>query len=348
MNKALQKGIVVILPIIFTAQACNFLFGDLYGNQGSGPRGTFVSTDSGDTWAESNQINKSTNMGSAIIAKLALEPGNSSNVLAAAVNAGVYASDNKGKTWGLLLPNFAAYDVAFNPTKTQEIFAAGARGDLATILKSSDHGTTWVQTYSYPAGKTAVTALVFDPVSRETIYAAISTGTLLKSTNSGKTWIAVKEFEERLSDIAISSDAAKTIYVLVRAKGLSKSTDSGRTWIAVNVASPGPSQYNRLVIDPTNASSLYIGTNQGLFRSRDSGFVWTKLSLPVNTNADDVTAVAVNPEDNRQIFAGILSTFYRSSDSGTSWHTVSLSTRRTILNILIDRLELNRIYAGLK
>jgi len=100
--------------------------------------------------------------------------------------------------------------------------------------------------------------------------------------------------------------------------------------------------------NPASEQTLYLATNEGLYRSTDSGQNWSKLPLPASPEVTNVTAVDVNPSRKSQIFAGIKSTVYRSDDNGANWRTIQLPTNRTISSIVIDPFEPNRIYTGLR
>lgn len=342
----MKKLVLLLLPLMFLAQACNFLFGDLTGDQGSGSRGIFLSTDGGQTWGEANKISKDKNMSGAQVARIVFDRGNARSLLAVTYNSGVYATNTGGDQWFQLLPSFAGYDAFVNPNKTQEVFAAGARNNLAVILKTSDAGGTWTQIYSEPKGQAAVTALVYDPRTPAVFYAGLSTGTILKSIDAGNSWNTLIDFQDRIVKMTVAPDG-KTILMLGRSQGLRKSQDAGKSWSQIN-PSNFSGQYNDFLLVSDTSAVMYLATDKGLYKSQDGGSAWVKLSLPATPSVNDVSAVAVNQQNHRQIFATISSTVYRSDDFGATWRTEALSTRRVISQIAIDPNEPNRIYVGLK
>ncbi len=342
----MKKVIIIILPLIFTAQACDFLFGDITGQQGSGARGVFVSTDSGQTWQESSQISKDKNLGNAQISRIVIEKSNNQNLLIASLNSGVFASDTQGTKWFQLLPDVAAYDIFINPHNSEELFVAGARNKTATIMKSPDRAGSWVSIYSEPAAQAAVVSLITDPRNSAVLYAGLSTGTVLRSIDFGNTWNLVTDFKDRIVVLTLTGDG-QTFYMLGRGEGLKRSIDSGKNWTNIELPEK-PTFYNGLTIDPNNSAILFLATDKGLFRSRDGGGSWTKLLLPVTPELNNISTVMVNPKDSGQIFASIRSTVYRSDDNGSTWRTSKLPTQRTISQIVVDPMEPNRIYVGLQ
>lgn len=322
------------------------MFGDLYGEQGSGSRGIFLSTDSGQTWQEASELSRDRALSGAQVTRLAIEEAKPNNLLAATLNLGVFASDLSGQKWFNLLPGVVAYDAFINPQNSEEIFVAGSRNRTATILKSSDRGTSWVQIYNEPSPKAAVTSLIFDPKTPTFFYAGLSSGTILRSVDRGSTWNALIDFKDRIVRLATTPDGT-TIYALLRTQGLRRSTDGGKSWVELKLPD-SQNQYNALVTLPGNATTLFVGTDHGFFASQNSGVTWTKLLLPVTPEVNNVSAIAINPQNNKQIFAAIRSTVYRSDDGGATWSVQALPTRRIISDLAIDPKEPNRVYAGLK
>lgn len=342
----MKKAVFVVLPILFMAQACNFLFGDLTGSQGSGSRGVFLSTDGGQSWQEANTLAKNQSLQGVQVQKLVFSQSDSKNVLAITLNAGVFATNDGAKSWFSILPNVAGYDAFIDPHDAKTIFVSGIRGSLAVILKSPDAGKTWVQIYSEPAGKAAVTAMAFDPRNPVVFFAGISTGTVIKTLDGGNTWDAVSQVSDRISELAFAPDG-NTLYLMGRNQGMRRSVDGGRTWTALPLAKSG-GPYNDFALDPQNPSTLYLATDKGLFRSSDAGATWLQMLLPATPQVNTVSTVAINPQNARQIFTAVQSTTYRSDDFGNTWKPVMLPTNRVISNIAIDPNELNRVYVGLR
>ena len=343
----MKKAIIVILPIMFTAQACNFLFGDIYGEQASGTRGVMVSVDSGGTWADANKINPNKSLSGAQVMRLHIEEGTSENILAATLNAGLYGSDDKAETWTQLLPGYSAYDVHINPINHDEIYTSGSKGGLPAVMKSADRGGTWTRIYSAPTKGIAVEVIKFDPKNSAVIYAGLSSGTMLRSIDGGQTWKGVADLPDRIWRIALGNDAGGTIYALLREQGFRKSQDGGKTWVEVKLPDDAK-RFNDLYNDDSSPSLVMVATDKGLYRSSDSGNNWAKIGLPLNPEGSNVAALTVNPDKKSQIFAAIKYTIYRSDDAGQTWKTVSLPTGRTVGAIVVDPEEPNRVYAGLR
>jgi len=129
----MKKAILIVLPIVFIAQACNLF--SLSG-EGSGSRGVFMSTDGADTWEERDTVSDKDSLKNGQISGIFIEQNNPKNLLAATLNKGLYASDSKAGAWVPLLPGFAAYDAFINPFNSEEVFAAGSKNKLAVVKKN--------------------------------------------------------------------------------------------------------------------------------------------------------------------------------------------------------------------
>lgn len=348
MNFKSKRLILILLPVLFTAQACNFLFGDLTGESGSGVQGVFRSADSGSTWGAVNTVIQNKSLGKAQVSQLFIEKNDPANLLVATLNQGLYGTDSNGDTWIPLLQDVAVYDAFISSTNSKVIFAAGNQNRVAIILKSSDRGKTWVPVYSESGTPTAVTVVRSPGDAGQIIYAGLASGIVLRSDDEGATWDTLANFDDRVVDLRVPAQNGETIYVLTRVQGLYVSADGGKTWTLSDIDKKVEA-YFAAAVDPKNARVVYGATDRGLYRSDNGGETWTTLLLPSKPNEQiNVKAVSVNPQDSREIFAAIRWTVYRSADAGDTWKTVALPTRRNIVDIEINPAEPNKVYAGTK
>jgi photosystem II stability/assembly factor-like uncharacterized protein len=77
---------------------------------------------------------------------------------------------------------------------------------------------------------------------------------------------------------------------------------------------------NKRSVQAINAAkngTLYVGTDYGLYRSRDEGRTWTKLEQGMfNQN---IHAVAIDPADNEILYAATSGGIFKSDDGGDHW-----------------------------
>jgi photosystem II stability/assembly factor-like uncharacterized protein len=70
-------------------------------------------------------------------------------------------------------------------------------------------------------------------------------------------------------------------------------------------------------INATKSGTLFIGTDYGLYRSRDAGKTWAQLEQGLfNQN---IHALAIDPKDNNILYAGTSGGIFKTEDGGDHW-----------------------------
>lgn len=205
--------------------------------------------------------------GADYIGGIAIQPGNSSVILAAVEQASgnnhqdvaVYRTEDGGTTWGGVLPN---------PEP------------------------------SYNDG----TAVLFDPSDGNIAYAALFYDGVYKSLDTGKTWVRLNGTGNNVFPtanvgriaLAIAPSNPSTLYASVQntsqAGGVSlfKTTDGGTNWVKlVNTPDYCAQQcwYDQAIaVAPNNPNEVFVGGAYGSFvyRSMDGGSHWTDVTQGAN------------------------------------------------------------------
>ena len=121
-----------------------------------------------------------------------------------------------------------------------------------------------------------------------------------------------------------------------RTAAILRSSDRGTTWsrtelpIRLGGNSDGRGTGERLVVDPNKGSILFLGTSQdGLYKSSDSGVTWAKVSAFAPTATTFVAfdaATGTSGSATQSVYVGVATTsgssLYRSTDGGGSWAAV--------------------------
>ncbi|UCH92757.1 MAG: hypothetical protein JSV88_21010, partial [Candidatus Aminicenantes bacterium] len=213
--------------------------------------------------------------------------------------------------------------------------AAIRKRDISDELPAS---WTAVGPFTVPAnginGIGRIDAIAFDPGDSDIIWAGSPSGGLWKSTDGGSSWSSNTDHLPNLgvSDIAIDPTNPDIIYISTGDRdhfatysyGILKSTDGGATWDTTGL-SFSVDQYrkvNRILIDPTNTTTLLAATSIGIYRSTDSGANWTLASGNIHFKS-----MEFKPGDPDVVYAGSYgygsAKIYRSSDNGQTWTQIS-------------------------
>jgi hypothetical protein len=236
---------------------------------------------------------------------LAVDPTDGRRTLAGTASGAIYLSPDGGTTWRQVRKSSgrAVLALAFDPGRPGTLLA-GTRG--AGIWRSVDAGLNW-QTQQ---GSEARTVRAFAFLSGAAL-AAGDQGVL--GSRDGGPWSTAGLPQVRISALAVlpASNAAANGTVVAGGDAtqgteplpLFSSTDGGQTWVAVPVTGPagvvgGSGMVAALASGPAQGQSvrtLFMGTNTGLFMTRDLGASWQQLTGGGALPATDVTSLAVAP-----------------------------------------------------
>ena len=214
--------------------------------------GMFKSTDGGNTFTAIN--NGFMGNGRAII----LDPVTPTTLYAISFGSIVFKSVDAGANWTAAFINNANIinALAIDPNTPATLYAATNRG----LFKSTNSGVSWTALnfgLNFTAGANGV---AIDKMNGA-VYAATIAG-LLKSVDGGSTWTNLSgTLNLVVSKIVLDPTNSSIIYVTA-VNGVSKSIDGGATWTISNTGFPN-TQILSLVINPTQASTLFIGTASG-------------------------------------------------------------------------------------
>ena len=129
----------------------------------------------------------------------------------------------------------------------------------------------------------------------------------------------------------------RTIFVGCDIGGVYRSDDGGESWKIIN---DGLNNYFvfEIVVDPSNSSTIFLGTAGGVFKSIDSGENWEfkgGMEIPPmgpGYFAPPIASIAVDPNNPETVFAGVGDTrfhtygqgaIFKSVDGGENWLLVS-------------------------
>lgn len=233
--------------------------------------------------------------------------------------------------WGQIRVRTLALDPAAGGLLLIGLAGQGARdpANSAGLYVSMDRGQTWQAPSRVFAGQ-QVQAIVVRTLARGA-YACVATNTGLYCTDlaydlvpraRGEEWHRLdwRGSDARITTMALSYANSDVLFVGTDSLGLYVTRDAGATWSVAPLGNAGL-RVNDLVSSAANADWVYAATNQGVFKSSDSGESWELLPGPPGDGS--VLALAGDPRSVGVLYAGLdHGGVYLTTDGGTEWRAL--------------------------
>jgi photosystem II stability/assembly factor-like uncharacterized protein/PKD repeat protein len=177
-----------------------------------------------------------------------------------------------------------------------------------------------------------VEAMDKDPNDTMIYYLGSRMGGFWKTVNGGISWYCTTQDLPGMGvmDIEVDPDNPNEIWTIARngtgySLGLLRSLDAGETWDTTSLSFTTWNYVimRDLVISSINPDTMYVASNDGLYRSFDGGNTWT---LPY---AGNVNRIKLKPDEHGTIY--ILdrdhdkNAIRKSIDAGVTWSDVTIS-----------------------
>lgn len=263
-----------------------------------------------------------------------VDPTNPRRIYMAKRSKGLYFSEDGGDTWVALplpIPGLPPYRLrAFVSPHTGVLFGALTSGSYDSscewgcgLFRYDEANQTWQRLVSGDllTDDVGITAVGFDPLDSQIMYASRQDGVVLKSTDGGQVWFS-------LGQTPLGYIARLFVNPLTREPWVCGAADghngglyryNGSDWVQIYA-----SDVSDVVFDP-NATDVahqkvWIASGDGVMVSEDGGEHWVSLS----PGMDGVTAIALPPEDPQKIYAGGYGEgVAKTVDGGATWEWVN-------------------------
>ncbi|MDP1653892.1 MAG: YCF48-related protein [Rhodocyclaceae bacterium] len=178
----------------------------------------------------------------------------------------IFVSDNEGGIWRQVP---TATDATLTSVAFADVQLGLAVGHDATILRSTDGGSSWQEVFRDPRQLRPLLRVMF--ADRQRAIAVGAYGAFFESMDGGVTWAERQITEGDRHFNALTRLADGTLLLAGEAGALLRSGDGGTQW--EKLASPYSGSYFGL-LPLTQGSVLAFGMRGNIFRSEDRGTSW--------------------------------------------------------------------------
>ncbi len=165
------------------------------------------------------------------------------------------------------------------------------------------------------SGPTGTNITVWAIGEEETILAGGYQNQILKSVDNGNSWESLGFVNNRILSIAVNEKGE--IFAGSQGWGVFYSEDGGKNWETRNVGLHSNAWGNAFAFN--SSGNIFLGTENGVYRSEDSGLTWQYLGR----NNISVSTITINANDH--IFVHYQSGFLKSEDNGNTWTIMDMN-----------------------
>ncbi|MFA6296160.1 MAG: YCF48-related protein [Patescibacteria group bacterium] len=339
-TKKISILIFLLASVMLTGSACNK------------PKDLFIykTVDSGKNWEQKAVSENKKSLATFSVLCIAIDKNNPNNIVIGTLGNGIMKSQNAGDTWQQTsLKQGTINAVAINPKDSNVIYAGGSIGTLGKMYKSTDAGANFNEIYSETHAKIDVMSILVDHFNPKIIYAGLTNGGFLKSSDSGNSWLATNWFSGPVATMEMSPKDSRKIYVAIKGRFAYVTKDGGKTWKDLKdslVDFRGANLITAIQFDPRDDRIIYLGSHYGVTKSIDDGKKWIDTGLLLDPGKFTNVAMAVSPKSPEIIYVGVDTTIHKSVDGGKNWNVKKI-TNNVITSLVIDPKNTQNVYTGI-
>ena len=303
----------------------------------AGDDGIFSTKDGGNTW---NLIKKTNSE----LEGIALS-NNSPLGIAVGYKQGALITINSGQTWDYISASSAS-DTSIDYTgcmMSKDGKIMFLYGDACQLSKSEDNGKNWVnlispKNFSYFDLFPTIFSIYYDNLNN--IWAACGDGSILHSTDKGKTWLKPIILDTvGLFSIYFDSNLLQG-WVISQNGKIYKTTDKGIHW--KKYYSVNDIQLNSIFFDRKGMNGWICGNDNLVLKTTNFGRNWIYDNNKIRINLNEFY---MNDRGNELIIVGDKGNILKTTDSCKSWKKLSKNKLQNNLYGIYYSESINQIWA---
>ncbi len=261
------------------------------------------------------------------ILSVAIDPRDSEKFFAGSyMGDGLFVTNNNGTSWQTVegFRNHNCKEVAISASDSNSVWVAFH----TYIARSKDGGLSWSKK-ALP-GQRYANSVAIDPVDNNTVYVGTGqradgkgpTGTVLKTTDNGRTWQSTKmAAKQTVTRLAISRSDPRVLWAITGFNEpgvVFKSNNFGIDWQQIDIGR-ADSYLTGMVIHPLDRNIVFIAGSFGVIKTIDGGRSWKGCieknctALTLDPNHPDLVYASIHDEESG------LNLLYQSEDGGRTW-----------------------------
>ena len=262
---------------------------------------------------------------------------------------GLFKSTDGGINWGNIdyFRNREVFSIAIGGEEQQTVWVA----HNMYLTKSVDEGFSWKDCFSAEDEERFCYCVVIHPYDDKIVYLGCggeqrsdSGGAIFKTTDGGESWKQLPlTADHNIRSIAIRQDRPEEVWAVsgwefLDEGSIYKSVDGGGSWVPPSTKLE-ESWFDEIIITKDNPTVVFVGGGKGVYRSRDDGTSWSRLSISDWPEDSWCRALALDPSDSHTVYAQCYYKFSKSTDSGDHWETYDLvldEARFELLTLIVD------------
>ena len=351
MRMAIIARFAVFTSVILFLGAGCISFSSGGGNAGSGSDGgVYKTVNKGDVWTQKNAVASAgtplTLNGTSVVT-MTQDPQDAKTWYLGTLESGLLYSLDAGESWTQVaqLSKGRVPAVAVDSKNKCTIFAAFEN----KIIKSTDCTRTWNIVYVNDRPTTAISAVLVDFFNPQIIWAANTTGDVLKSADGGASWANLKNFGAPIVQLVLHANDSRKVFAITKSLGMWRTDDGGTNWKALAqgyAGFAGAQAFSAFALTPAAPNTVVFASTYGILRSVDNGDTWSSLPLLTTPGTAAIYSLAIDPRDVNTLYYGTATNFYRTSNGGTNWTPKKLPTSRAATFLVVDRSNSAGVYMG--